>query len=123
MGELEVSISSVSKFFSLLVLGFFFCGCSADHYARQAGLDVEALIKDREKQTLDYAPQVEAPLPVAKAVAKKAYDKLPTSPIPPRGPSALETEKVVVPREPLGPDIKLLEGPAVEGADWGAELA
>ena len=112
----------MTKFLSLLVLGGFLCGCSPDHYARQADLDVQALVRDREKQTLDYAPQVETPLPELKPVPKKAYDKLPTSPIPPRGPSALEIEKVVLPHGPLGPDIKVFEAPVVEGADWGAEL-
>jgi outer membrane protein TolC len=105
-----------------VVAAIWLCGCSPDHYARQADLDVQSLVRDREKQTLDYTPQVDAPLPELKPIAKKAYDRIPTSPIPPKGPPALEIEKVLLPHEPLGPDISIFEGPAV-GADWGAELA
>src|SRR2546421_8992729 len=68
-------------FLSLLV-----CGCSAEHYARQADLDAQRLIKDREKGTLDYTPQVEEPIPLVSGVPSRAYEKIPTSPIPPKSP-------------------------------------
>src|SRR5205823_2246071 len=55
----DVSTSQVTRLILLLILTFWLCGCSPDHYARQADLDVQRLIRDREKQTLEYAPQVE----------------------------------------------------------------
>ena len=52
------------KLILFLLFTLFFCSCTPDYYARQADRDVQSLIQDREKTTLGYTPQVEAPLPI-----------------------------------------------------------
>jgi outer membrane protein TolC len=106
-----------------LILPLLLCGCSAAHHAREADRDVQRLVRDREKKTLDYTPQVDVGAPIASAVPARAYEKIPTSPIAPKSAPPIEVERVVLPPLPLGPDPGLLESPEEQSSQWGAELA
>ncbi|MBC8107724.1 MAG: TolC family protein, partial [Anaerolineae bacterium] len=77
--------------------------CSPDAYRRWADADVEKLLKDREKKTIDYEPQVVAPTTMPTNPPKQAYAKVPVPPKPPEASPPLEPTMVQVPLEPLGP--------------------
>lgn len=113
----------VNKRRLIVLVALVVCGCSAESYRREADRDVQALIKDREKQTLDYTPQVDVPAPVVTTVPKRAYDKIPLTPIAPKNAPPIEIERVVAPRAPLGPEESLAREPVVEEKGWGKELA
>jgi outer membrane protein TolC len=89
-------------------------GCSTETYRQWADADVRTLLRDRKEKALGYQPAtpVDAPVPT-KAVPKKAYAEIPTTPIPPSQPSPVEPERVVVPYERLGPERKWMR-------DWPA---
>jgi hypothetical protein len=107
----------------MMLLAVIVCGCSADHHVRQTDRRVQAIIKDRERKALDYTPQVDVPVPVVTAVPKRAYAKVPLSPIPPKTVPPIEVERIEMPRTPLGPDLALMERPALTQPSWGEELA
>jgi outer membrane protein TolC len=77
--------------------------CSPEAYRRSADRQVEELLDDRQKQTLDYAPQVEAPGAAPATVPKGAYERIPASPIPPPTAAPLTAAEVRFTAEPLGP--------------------
>ncbi len=112
----------MSRRFLLFILCTILSGCSAEHYRRSADLDVQSLLRDREKQTLDYTPQVDVPAPIVTTVPRRAYDKIPTSPIPPKTIPPIEIEQVNIPRSPLGPEERLKDELVIEGSGWGQEL-
>lgn len=79
-------------------------GCTPDEYKREADLQVSKLVKDRERQTLSYAPQVEVRDDPTPAAPHKPYEMIPASPLPVASGSVLEPVKVVVPYGAPGPD-------------------
>src|SRR4051794_37378362 len=69
-------------------------GC-ADFYERQADRQVQALVKDRENKTLNYRPQVEAPVDHQAVLPHKdAYVKIPQSAVVHDGQPQAEALKV-----------------------------
>jgi hypothetical protein len=78
-------------------------GCSPDHYRKSADLQVDALVKDREKRTLDYTPQVEAPVTTSATLTRRSYETIPTSPLPPDLPPVLEPAQYEATYDKLGP--------------------
>jgi outer membrane protein TolC len=78
-------------------------GCTPEAYRKSADLQVEKLLKDRETQTLGYVPQVQAEVATDPTPSRRAYDKLPLSPIPPASPPPLEPMAYELQYEPLGP--------------------
>jgi hypothetical protein len=78
-------------------------GC-ADFYERQADRQVQALVKDREKKTLNYQPQVEAPVDHKNVTpTRDAYVKIPQSAVVRDGASQVEPLKVELHYGALGP--------------------
>lgn len=78
-------------------------GCTPDAYKRSADLQVSKLLKDREKQTLGYVPQVEAETSTPTKLTRKSYKTIPTTPIAPASPPPLERTALVLDYQKLGP--------------------
>lgn len=88
-------------------------GCTADFYERQADRQVLALVKDREKKTLGYEPEVEASVDHKNVTpSKRAYVKIPQSAIPRDGQAQAEPLRVQLQYGPLGP----------RRVDWAEEM-
>jgi hypothetical protein len=100
-------------------------GCSTENYRQWADRDVNKLLTDRKQDALGYQPKTDVGAPVPKdAVPKRAYAKIPETPIPPpHQPSAVEPDRVVVPYGVLGPELKWMrDWPVVSVAvDLGVE--
>jgi outer membrane protein TolC len=92
----------------------FVFGCSGENYRRWADADVNRMLADRKEKTLGYQPKtlVDAPVP-QDSVPKKAYAKIPQTPLPPPQKSPVEPDRVVVPYGVLGPELKWMR-------DWPA---
>jgi outer membrane protein TolC len=84
--------------------------CSPDEYRKSADLQVDALVKDRQKRTLEYTPQVEAPVTASTELTRKSYEKIPTSPMPPTLPPVLEPAHYELRYDKLGPEELFPEG-------------
>lgn len=82
-------------------------GCTPDAYKHDADLQVSQILRERSKQTLDYTPQTEVKTDTPTTPPKKAFEKIPVSPIPPATPTPMELEHVHVPYKPLGPELRL----------------
>ena len=80
-------------------------GCSPAWYKNDADLQVNALVRDREKQTLDYTPQVEVNTELPPKPAQKVYARLPLTPKPPPTTAPVAPEVVPIKVEPLGPPV------------------
>lgn len=100
----------MNRCIGLIVLGLAISGCTPEAYKQQADLQVEKLLKDRERKTLDYTPQVEAQVKTSPQLVKKSYETLPVSPNPPPIPSPFEPLYTQLPVEALGPKILFPEG-------------
>ena len=79
-------------------------GCTAEHHRRSADRQVNRILSDRTKTTLGYTPQIQATTEVPQRPAKQAYEKIPTSPIPPVLPPVIERAELELPFEALGPE-------------------
>ncbi len=89
---------------SILLLGLLGAGCSADAYRYSADRQVQRLVREREQQTLDYTPQVDASTTVPQNPARSAYAKVPLTPKAPPTTSPIETARAVtLPYDELGP--------------------
>lgn len=80
------------------------CGCTPDAYRRSADLQVEKLLKDRQKQTVGYEPQVQAAVQTPARPTRKSYSKLPVSQIPPPAPPVIEPAGGRLSYGKLGPE-------------------
>lgn len=80
-------------------------GCTPTVYKNWADSQVQDILKDRKQKTLGYQPEVEAKTTVPETPAPAAYDKIPTTPIPPAVPPPMEPSQVTVPFGPLGPEV------------------
>ncbi|WP_428939860.1 TolC family protein [Fontivita pretiosa] len=78
--------------------------CAPEAYRKSADLQVQKLLEDRQKRTLDYAPQVEAPVQTPARPTRKSYEKLPASPVPPAMPPVLEPSRFELGYGRLGPE-------------------
>jgi outer membrane protein TolC len=98
-------------------------GCSTENYRQWADRDVNKLLTERKQDALGYQPKTDVGAPVPKeAVAKRAYWKIPETPIPPpHKAAAVEPDRVVVPYGVLGPESKWMrDWPAISmGVDLG----
>src|SRR5690242_18305496 len=93
-------------------------GCSADWFRQSADNEVLPLVKDRERKTVGYDPQVQVKPTQAPKVAARAYAKIPQSPIPPPQVPPLEMPQPVLPYAPLGPSFP---PPVGEGSRYAEE--
>lgn len=85
-------------------------GCSPDHYKRDADLQVQRLLADRQKQTLEYqfdSTLQDGDTPDAPGTPLR---RIPVTPIPVSSGAALERAEVKVPFGPLGPENMLAPG-------------
>jgi outer membrane protein TolC len=120
----EPDLRMQKRFTALIVVAaLILTSCSADHHVRQTDRQVQAIIRDRERKALEYTPQVDVPVPVVTPVPKRAYATVPLSPVPPKTVPPIEVERIDIPRTSLGPDLALMERPALIEPSWGEELA
>lgn len=106
------------------ILAGLLAGCSPDAYKRDADLQVSQILRERSKQTLDYTPQTEVRTNAPTTPPKRAFEKIPVSPIAPPAPAPMELEHVRVPYAPLGPDERIKDvsaAPASIGVDVRTE--
>jgi outer membrane protein TolC len=87
----------------LLAAMFAVSGCTPGAYKRSADLQVHEILKDRETRTLGYTPQVTAPATAEATPEKKAFAKIPTTPIPPRIPPVMEPAGSIISYGTYGP--------------------
>ena len=80
-------------------------GCTPEAYKAQADAQVNRILEDRKKLTLEYTPQTDAATTVDPKPAKQAYSKIPVTPLPPPAPPAMSPTHVEVPFGPLGPEL------------------
>jgi hypothetical protein len=73
----------VTKYLLSILIAASALGCTSSFYQKWADKQVDAIVRDREKRTLDYTPQVEAETTVAAKPAHSAYEKVPPTPKPP----------------------------------------
>src|SRR5207253_10329281 len=100
------------SFFLLLAVG-----CSAASYRYSADRQVQGLVRDRERRTLEYEPAMEALTSVPKTPGKRAYAKLPVTPLaPPTTAPIAPSADVPLRYGRLGPE-QLLAAGAESGAD------
>lgn len=89
----------------ILLIVALLSGCTDNYYRTDADLQVGKLLKDREQTTLGYTPRTTIVSEPVAPPTKAAYAKIPFSPIPPDGPSAMEPVHYGLPYAPLGPDM------------------
>lgn len=94
-----------------------FSGCSGDAYRRSADAQVYRLLAKRKAAVLDYQPNTEIAETDVKPVPKRAYEKIPATPVTPESPPPLEARVPVgVPYGPVGPDPKWIGVPVPENS-------
>jgi len=102
-------VSSRKAIFALVAAALC-AGCSPDAYKRAADEQVAAILRDRKKLTLDYTPQTEAETTVDPTPTRKAYSKIPATPIAPPAAPAIEPAALELPFAPLGPELLFSDG-------------
>ena len=95
--------ASLLLFLLAATLSLTLTSCTADAYRRWADKDVQRILSDRQKKTIDDEPQVDAPSTMPTEPPKKAYAKVPFTPRQPEASPPLEPTRVEVPVESLGP--------------------
>lgn len=98
-------------------------GCTPEAHRRSADRQVAQILRDREKRTIGYTPEVEAATTADVRVTKKAYDKIPATRIPPPAPPPMEPSNVVVDFGALGPTMDAPSGTTAPVATLGVETA
>lgn len=106
---------------SILLLSGILLGCSSTAYRDSADLDVGRILRDREKSTLGYKPQVQVAADEPKSTPKRVYEKIPLTPIPPAGPTPAERLEVHRTAGPLGPETWWKDLPSIEAEDMATE--
>ena len=89
----------------VVLSGVTVAGCTPASYRRSADRQVASILRDREKRTIGYTPEVEAETTAQVRVTKKAYDRIPQTPIPPVAPSPIEPSNVIIDYGRLGPNM------------------
>jgi outer membrane protein TolC len=101
----------------IAILPLLALGCSAGSYRYSADRQVQSLVRDRERRTLDYEPDVQALTSVPPTPTKAAYSKLPITPLaPPTTAPIAPAPDLPLPFGPLGPE-QLLPSGSSSGAD------
>lgn len=78
-------------------------GCTANSYTRSADRQVQEILRDRTRTTVGYEPDVDTASTIDPTPSRRAYQKIPVTPLTPRIASALEPARIVVPFVPSGP--------------------
>jgi hypothetical protein len=95
-------------------------GCEPAWYRQSADREVSQILGDRKERTLGYEPQTEAPATAPTKPAPSAFERIPTSPVPPPTPALMERVAVEVPWGTLGPD-PLPPGATTLPSDMGVD--
>jgi hypothetical protein len=100
-------------------------GCTPDNYRKDADAQVGRLLKDSTEKTLGYAPETRVGTPPTSQPSRAAYDKLPTTPLPPLAAPPLEPmRRGLVAGGKLGPELLFApEQELLNTDDLGAETA
>jgi hypothetical protein len=113
----------VKKFITLLLAGLLAGGCTSSMYRHWADKQVDAIVRDRERRTLDYTPQVDAEMTVPSKPEASAYAKIPPTPKPPPTTSPIEPSDVELRYGRLGPEILFPAGVFAPQTSYGLEAA
>jgi outer membrane protein TolC len=90
-------------------------GCSGDFYRRSADAQVYRLLAKRKEASLGYQPDTQVAATKDPGVPERAYETLPTTPIPPlTKPPLAARPPVEVPYGPMGPESKWIGVPVPE---------
>ncbi len=100
---------------AILFVAILAAGCSPDAYKQSADFQVDSILKDRQKSTLDYQPQASLDKDVAITPSRQAFDKIPVTRMPPPTTAPMERAYGEVPYGPLGPDLRTLTSPDFTG--------
>ena len=84
-------------------------GCSPESQEQAADLRVRELLRDRKERTLGYRPDTEVVTEEYRAPGRAAYERIPSSPVPPPTTAPIEPVRVEVPAGPLGPELWRME--------------
>lgn len=97
--------------------------CTPDAYQHSADVQVNRIIEDRKKTTLDYTPSTTLPAdPIPAKPSKFAYQLIPASPIPPKHNVGIAMDLSRLPMQILGPEQVAYVPDRVE-ADFGVAAA
>jgi outer membrane protein TolC len=92
-------------------------GCSGAWYRDSADSQVYRILAQRKNAVLDYQPDTLVARTEVPPVPRRAYEKVPATPLPPPSKAPLETRvPVQVPAEPLGPPSKWVGVPIPENS-------
>src|SRR5688500_12012864 len=87
-------------------------GCAPEAYQRSADAEVYKLLAKRKKGVLDYQPETAVVATPGLAAPRRAYEKIPVTPVPPLAPPPVkQPEPVEVPYGPLGPEARWIGQP------------
>jgi outer membrane protein TolC len=91
-------------------------GCAPESYQRSADAEVYRLLAKRKKGVLDYQPETAVAATPGLAAPRRAYEKIPVTPVPPLAPPPVkQPEPVEVPYGPLGPEARWIGQPVPDG--------
>ncbi len=111
-------LASVKKVVPILLLAGVLTGCSEARYRRSADIDVNRLLADRQKSTLDYQPReaqiAQSPEPLHRP---SAYAKIPVTVLPATTQPALDRSEPVLAFGPIGPAMLLPSGTSAPKSD------
>jgi outer membrane protein TolC len=95
-------------------------GCSGDFYRHSADAQVYRLLAKRKEASLGYKPDTQIAATKDPAVPQRAFETLPTTPIPPETKPPLATRPPVdVPYGPMGPEAKWIGVPVPQDSPQG----
>lgn len=97
-----------------ILIAVFVSACTPDQYQKSADLQVNALVKDRQQQTLGYTPQVDVSVQTSPTPTPKSYAKVPITPIPPTTMPAIEPDRYSLEYGKLGPELLFSPGMVLE---------
>ena len=121
-GSIRVSYP-VKKLTSLILLSAALCGCTPDAYQRDADLQVSRILRDRKEQTLGYQPKTPIAPTTVPTLTKKAYAKIPQTPLAPPTTAPIVPASVELPYGPLGPEKLFTDGQTAPNRELGFAAA
>jgi outer membrane protein TolC len=107
----------------LLSVGLVTAGCTAEHHRRSADRQVQQIVHDRQLRTLGYTPEVDVPIEMPDRPTRRAYAHIPTTPIAPPLPPAVDRADLEAPYGPLGPELRPRYDGLFDNGVFGIEAA
>jgi len=108
-----------------ILLTVLLAGCLPDDYKMSVDSQVRDMVRDREQAALGYTPEVQAQTTVKPTPPKKAFDRIPTTAVPPPIVPPMQPAEVVVPYGQLGPGLReqVTTQPAFDAGIYSVEAA